>query len=227
MGDNQPWLRQDREPALWYDRFTHYRRLGPQRTLLGAYRAATKAQKGASGRAKTVPGAWQKAFQEWSWKERAEAYDQYRRNAEEREWNKRYTKQRETEWALAQDLVTKAKQMLSMPLVKTTRTVEEDGRLIITEVEPARWAFRDAAGYIETASKLARLAAGKPTAETRIVLGEDDLGNLRELSDEQLSAIYHNLALLIDAASHPRDVGDGPPAPDPGEPPELGDPAPA
>lgn len=225
MGDNQPWLRQDGEPWRWYDRFTRYRRLGSQRTLMGAYKA--EARLSAQKHAKNVPGAWHDAFTKWQWKERAEAYDQYRRNAEEREWNKRYTKQRETEWALAQDLVTKAKQMLSMPLVKTTRTVEEDGRLIITEVEPARWAFRDAAGYIETASKLARLAAGKPTAETRIVLGEDDLGNLRELSDEQLSAIYHNLALLIDAASHPRDVGDGPPAPDPGEPPELGDPAPA
>lgn len=224
---DNPWDRQAGEPALWYNRFTVYRRMGPERTLLGAWRKATEAESGGIRRGAKLPGAWQRQYERWTWKARAEAFDRHKEAAAERKWNQRYDQQRETEWGLSQDLIAKAKQMMSMPLVKTNRTVEEDGRTIITEVETARWAFRDAAGFIDTASKLARLAVGKPTGETKITIDVDDLGDLREMTDEQLSAIYRNLAALVNAASHPRDVGDGAPAANGDEPPELGDPAPA
>lgn len=201
--------------------------MGSERTLLGAWRKATEAGSGGVRRGAKLPGAWQRQYERWTWKARAEAFDRHKQVTAERKWNQRYNQQRETEWALSQDLVAKAKQMMSMPLVKTSRTVEEDGKTIITEVETARWAFRDAADFIDTASKLARLAVGKPTNETKITFEVDDLGDLRDMTDEQLSAIYRNLAAILDAASHTGNVGADTPETNGDEPDELGDPAPA
>ena len=56
---HQPWNRQPGEPAFWYDRFTTYLLLGPQRTIKAAWlhhaAGTTRSHK------RTLPGSWSKA----------------------------------------------------------------------------------------------------------------------------------------------------------------------
>ncbi len=66
------------EPGMWFHRFeVDYKTQGPERSLLGATNAwrAKKSQR----KRNHVPGAWLKAFKEWHWKSRAEAWDEYQR----------------------------------------------------------------------------------------------------------------------------------------------------
>lgn len=100
-----PWLRQEGESVLWFNRFRRYRDLGTQRSLLAAFeqeRRTIKVQKstknerktsvGLSKSAKTppqaktlqavppskqVPGSWKQASITWRWVERAKAFDAY------------------------------------------------------------------------------------------------------------------------------------------------------
>lgn len=66
------------EPNLWYDRFVQYLQMGPSRSLLGAVNAE-KAKKSKEKQTSNIPGAWSEAAKQWRWKERAEAWDEYRR----------------------------------------------------------------------------------------------------------------------------------------------------
>jgi len=72
-----PWDRKTGEPMLWYSRFTLFRELGPERSLLGAYRA-WRVQRGAEGgKIMTVSGPWERNANKWAWRDRAEAWDHY------------------------------------------------------------------------------------------------------------------------------------------------------
>ena len=65
------------EPAMWHSRFERYRTQGPERSLLGAYNAWL-AEKGGKRRT-SAPGSWERAFDKWRWKARAEAWDEHER----------------------------------------------------------------------------------------------------------------------------------------------------
>ena len=73
-----PWDRKAGEPMLWYSRFDEfYREAGPERSLLGAYKA-WRAEKGEIKRkATSASSPWERAFKQWKWRERAEAWDHY------------------------------------------------------------------------------------------------------------------------------------------------------
>lgn len=75
--EQQAWERRDEEPNLWYDRFVSYLQMGPSRSLLGA--ANLEQVQKSSNPFNGTPGAWLDAFKQWKWKERAEAWDEYRR----------------------------------------------------------------------------------------------------------------------------------------------------
>lgn len=76
--EQQVWERQEEEPNLWYDRFMSYLQMGPSRSLLGTVHAE-EARNSKEKQSSSPPGAWSEAFKQWKWKERAEAYDDYRR----------------------------------------------------------------------------------------------------------------------------------------------------
>ena len=81
MSDEQEqdvWERQDGEPNNWYSRFVLFLQMGPSRSLLGAVNIE-KAQKSPEKPSMSVPGAWKEAAKQWNWRERAEAWDEYRR----------------------------------------------------------------------------------------------------------------------------------------------------
>lgn len=83
MSDEQLWERMEvngeEEPNLWYDRFVLYLHMGPSRSLLGTVHLEEKAQKSPKKPSGSIPGAWKDAANLWNWKQRAEAYDEYRR----------------------------------------------------------------------------------------------------------------------------------------------------
>jgi len=72
----ESWAQQENEPNIWHQRFTSYRLMGHQRSLLGCYREE-KARSSLKklDRAKAIPGAWREASKRWQWEERARDWD--------------------------------------------------------------------------------------------------------------------------------------------------------
>jgi hypothetical protein len=69
-----PWQREQGEPNKWFQRFRIYMDMGPNRSLLGAYKH-DKARNGATGKPTNVPPVWRTMSDQWRWQDRAEAYD--------------------------------------------------------------------------------------------------------------------------------------------------------
>jgi len=80
----QPWERQKGEKNLWFDRFTRFRLMGPDRSLLAIYNEwqDTKGRK----RTRTPATSWRKACDKWQWRKRAEAWDKFERQRGEAEY---------------------------------------------------------------------------------------------------------------------------------------------
>lgn len=75
----EPWERQrdaktgELEPNLWYDRFTDFRLMGPDRSLLELVNR--ERDKKGHRRTNCTPGSWRRNSERWNWRERAEAWD--------------------------------------------------------------------------------------------------------------------------------------------------------
>ena len=154
----QLWDRQPTEPMKAYRAFTVYRDLGEQRTLKQAARNMS--------RSATLLRHWSALH---GWVARCAAYDSAQRaiaqagyeagiRAEAARWAERQNVQRDSEWEMARALMSKAGAMLRFPLATATQTEDDEGR-IVTIVQPARWNLKDAATMVDTAARLARLAA--------------------------------------------------------------------
>ncbi len=149
----EPWEQQEKESSLWFARFQQYLLAPGKRSLLECCNKERELK--GKKRTKNVSGAWGRAYTEFRWKERAEAWDKNQRVIELDKWRQRKEEWREKEWLAAQKLLEKSQQMLQYPLVSM---VAEDG---VTRIEPARWSFRDAAAYLEVAGNLVRGATGE------------------------------------------------------------------
>ena len=97
--ERKPWVRQEGESAMWFNRFRKYMDLGPKRTLLaavekerGVIRAIEGDEKPTKNRGKQrkslqvvpdpprkilVPGSWSRASVQWNWRARARAWDEH------------------------------------------------------------------------------------------------------------------------------------------------------
>jgi hypothetical protein len=151
--------------------FVTFRDLGPSRTIDGAYRASRGHEAGAI----RAPRRWKTWAAAFAWQDRVRAFDvdqdRLRREAEDRviaEKAAERARQRE-EWRareldLAHRLVDRAVLMLTWP-AKETVIRNEDGST--TVIRPARWSLRDAAVFVATADKLARLALEMETERTK------------------------------------------------------------
>jgi len=64
------------EPARWYSRFCQFCLVGPNRTLEGFWRVATKSSK------KRLPSSWRNACEKWNWRKRAAEFDRARARQE-------------------------------------------------------------------------------------------------------------------------------------------------
>ncbi len=170
----QLWQRQQDdngglEPMLWFGRFdTIYRPMGTERSLLGAvnlHRVKNSAKKGNS-----VPGAWEKAFNEWNWKKRAEAWDIAELERIKQEFQERADAWRAGRFDDAEALREKANQLLRLPVVRRTG-IDGDGISYTVEaVSPTT--LTAAARILKTADELARITTREtlPTVEQRVNL---------------------------------------------------------
>lgn len=133
---------------------------------------------------------------DFHWVERATAYDRHldsvRQAAaikavadeERRKWQRRQQQIREREYVQAEELFKRAELMLKFPL---QRTESEDGKTIIY---PAKWTGATVSRYLETASKLSRLAAGMATEHLKLAVTPEQI---EEMSDVELAQFIREL----------------------------------
>lgn len=209
MSSPAPWERQPDETDAAWRAFVVYRDLGPDRTLLEAYKQRYGKETATSPAGHVT--AWATAHR---WVDRTRSYDAYierQARAEHEEiWLTRARVHAEDTWRRAQDLHERAQEMLAWPLSRTTYS--EDGKTIT--IEPTKWSMGDAVRMIKIADELERLSLGQPTEHSAVtlsggfsvqsVLAHLDFG---KLSVEELSALRG----LLEKAK--RDVGELPKAP--------------
>jgi len=166
----RPWERRrdesgELEPMRWFGRFSAiYRPMGTERSLLGAvnlHRVKNGAKKGNS-----VPGSWEEAFNQWDWKNRAEAWDQYERNRQADLFQERADAWRANRFEDAEKLREKANELLRLPVIKRTGVDQEGQPYIVEAVPPAT--LRAAAGILKTADELARITTRETLPTTGI-----------------------------------------------------------
>jgi hypothetical protein len=152
MPQPESWDRQPGEPNRWFSRFERYRLAGSNRSLLGT----VNAEWAVTGRKKQtkVPGAWNRAFECWSWRERAEAWDELERK-----------KARETHAKEIDDMNRRH--------VQEAQVFQNKGIQRLKSMENDELSPMDALRYVTEATKLERTARGEPeTIEERRLTGK-------------------------------------------------------
>ncbi len=176
----RPWERLPKETKIQYAAFKAFIALDPARRSVFEASIAGGANLGPYKlKHRQPPTRWSKWSRDNQWHARATSWDAYvdeleleeRRKALEDSagvWADRRRDQRDKEWDVSQDLVRKAQDMLAWPLEEVV-TVDkyEDGREKTIIIRPTKWNLRDAAAFIETADKLARLAAEMATDRSK------------------------------------------------------------
>jgi hypothetical protein len=195
---NQPWDRQRKdgklEPMLWFDRFELWRKTGPGRKLLTVVNV-WRVQNGQK-ESNYTPGSWRKAFDDWSWQTRAEAWDEHERQRIEAKFQAECDEWRRGRFEDAQKLREKARGYLSFPVSK--RTVSEDGHTYVIEALPTNYA-KDAAAILKIADELARTTTRETLPVHKVAPttpdGEKsyqplDLENLTDAELERLGRLF-------------------------------------
>jgi hypothetical protein len=163
---NQPWDRQRKdgklEPMLWFDRFGLWRKAGPGRKLLTVVNV-WRVQNGQK-ESNYTPGSWRKAFDEWDWQPRAEAWDEHERQRIEEQFREDCDEWRAGRFEDARKLREKARGYLSFPVSKRT-TAGDDGKTYIIEPLSPAWA-KDVAAILKAADDLARITTREPLPKT-------------------------------------------------------------
>lgn len=154
----QPWERQRTsdgklEPMFWFARFTLYREMGSDRSLLGAMNEH-RVRKGGK-KCNSTSGAWENAYNKWNWKQRAEAWDAAELERQAELFQERADAWRAGRFDDAEALRDKARQLLKLPVVTRTGKDDDDVPYIVQAMPPTT--LRAAAGILKTADELARI----------------------------------------------------------------------
>jgi hypothetical protein len=172
-GVRQPWEQRDDESGLAFDAFKTFLDLGLTRTVSAAYQAKTGNKKG-----KKAAGTWFEWAKRFEWYSRAAEFDRYVAAIEAREEEQAFAERRRTwlerradvqdeAWELRSLLISRAKEILALPVVQVieTRSEDDDGKKVtITRIiNPVRASYSEATRAIEAADKLGRLAVGMAT----------------------------------------------------------------
>lgn len=143
MSAQEPWAQLDNEPGVAYAAFLIYRNLGPQRSIVEAYRQYT-------GDAEhTQPsGRWNHYSRDYAWQERARAYDRHLDAARVRgaakaaersgasmtsKWANRRDEVAERLYSLGASLLDKAATLSKFPVHQ--ESTSSDGKTVV--IEPA------------------------------------------------------------------------------------------
>lgn len=176
----RPWERQKGEPNLWFDRFDgYYRPLGPERSLLGAYKAYYEAEKGRKSQAASAPTSWRRNAKKWRWESRAEDWDAYQRVLRQQEEVEARRKSREKRIAL-----------LNATLARSFEALQH------LQPKDARW------GDVTAAIRLVVQELRREYGDDRRALdltvqeaGGQELSALRDMDEEELDMLIANLEL--------------------------------
>lgn len=164
--------RLENESAKAFAGFQAYCEMGGNRSLKAVGRAL--------GKSEGLLERWSARFK---WVARAKAYDErllsIQRDAEKKtieakanSWASRQTALREDEWQTADQLISRARQMLDWPL---EHTVTKDGK---TTILPTKWTISDAVRMVEVAAKLRRMAVGEETDHLKVSTPGPDFSKL-------------------------------------------------
>jgi hypothetical protein len=174
------WEQQPGETARQFAHFRAFLLLGPDRTVLAAYRRH-RSDNGPpiTSPVNAVPQTWRENARELGWHRRAVTWDREQSRLEENRRLTRIEEQRESEWRVRQKFLSKLDGMLNFPLA---RTITGDGT---TTLEPARWTLDTAAKFAQVASDLGRRSCDMETlrvAHEIEGLDEDELNEQAALA---------------------------------------------
>lgn len=110
--DGQLWDRAMGESSFAFAWFELYRGLGPERSAIKAYNAWRKQQGQPPSPSGKLPGQWVRVSLKWSWRLRAEAFDQHEIDVDRHEESEARKKDREQRITAAKALRGKAAQAL-------------------------------------------------------------------------------------------------------------------
>lgn len=167
-----PLAQSEEETLKANNALNDYFLLGDGRSLAILHQKYTKAAP------KQAPTRQLRTLKEWSskyaWQARVAREEELNKKKERDEWAARQEELRKREWKIAMAALDKAEQMLNFPLAEFEKTTHvsqaPDGKTTIenvTIVKPARWLFVDAARVLREASRVARLATGQETENTK------------------------------------------------------------
>jgi len=189
-----PWERRKAETKRAHAALLDYCALGPGRsirTLWAHYRQLADVKSATGAATRKPPSRRLRTLAQWSssndWPERAAAWDAHMRTKEEDKWAAFLDELREKERRISDRLLEKAEQMLKYPLAQVVKREgkDEQGRTLLTIVEPASWRMPDATRMAAEGSKLGRKAAGveEEHGKAVIALGDGVQVNIEFKSD--------------------------------------------
>ena len=162
------WERQWWDTDKSYHYFhTYYLLQEPdERSLHEAYRRFRQSQGQPPAKSNDIPNQWEnwaagrdsygnEQAGAFSWKQRAQAYDDYLYNQEQAKWAERRKQLKEEEWVTGDKLMERARQMLNFMVFE--RSIDAPGGPMI--LKPTNWAEIDIGRTVDLAIKLKRRAA--------------------------------------------------------------------
>ena len=166
------WQHQMGESARWYDRFHRYMLAGSKRSLIGVVRLE-KAEKGGKGRVLKVPGAWNRSFARFRWRERAAGWDEYQRQINQEVWEANFKELRESAWEMSKQHLARHEQMMKVPLFEQTMIRDDNGHPVSVTIMPSRWTYKDILATSAAVVTLGGFAIGDVQAAEQLL---DTLG---------------------------------------------------
>ena len=160
------------EPIRWYNRFVIYREMGPDRSLLGAYKLFLVAQNGEgepgrNSRPVKAPSPWTRECERWQWKVRAEAWDMENIRRKELEWAERRRQVQEADFADGQKLRELVQEFVALfPQFREVHREEKpqpDGTMEVVITQRVNATMGQLAGALKTASDMQRVTTGLET----------------------------------------------------------------
>ncbi len=173
---HKPWERLPRESGKAYKMFLVYRDLGFDRTLINASLKWRQMQGKPPKKHRTVNNTYRARYKRFMWKDRADKWDVFLVDEEERAWIDRRRTLRNTEWEASNQLF--AAGLGSLKTIQTQVTVQQD------PMKP-----RDIARFLAIARELGQKTRTEPATREYI---QNFIEKLPEPLRDRIIALLQN-----------------------------------
>lgn len=175
------WERQAGESGLWFSRFDKFfRPLGPERSLLRAYKNWYRAEKGRESQSVSAPTSWREAAEHDQWRDRAQAWDVAQRLERLRAEDEERRRNRERRLALLNGLLARVSEAV-----------------LKLEAKDAKWS--DVTAAVRVAVQELRHEYGEDVTTVRVEaagLVPEWATSVMQMEPEQLDWVITNLSLV-------------------------------